>query len=65
MEQTEQQPIDYEYLFKRELYNIYEKSNQHLLPKKTHSQSCDDLKRADKQKTKSSSVYRVWRWPTY
>jgi len=56
MEQTEQQPIDYEYLFKRELYNTYEKPHQHLLPKKTYSQSCDDLKRADQQKTKSSSI---------
>jgi len=37
MEQTEQQPIDYENLFKRELYKVYEKCNGHLLPKETHS----------------------------
>jgi len=39
-------------LLKGELYKVYEKSNQHLLPKETYSQTCVDLKTADQQKKK-------------
>jgi len=56
MEQTEQQPIDYEIWLKGELYKAYEKSNQHLLPKETHSQTRDGLNTADQQKNKPSSI---------
>ena len=48
--------VDYENWLKGELYKVYEKSNQHLLPKETYSQTRDDLKIADQQKNKPSSI---------
>jgi len=54
MEEIEQQPTDYESLFKRELYKVYEKCNRHLMPKETYNQTIDDLKTGDQQTSSKS-----------
>jgi hypothetical protein len=39
-----QQSNEYENMFKRELYKVYEKSKRHLMPKEVYNETIDALK---------------------
>ncbi|KAK4310157.1 hypothetical protein Pmani_018270 [Petrolisthes manimaculis] len=54
IEQTEQQPTDYENLFKREQYKVFEKSKRHLIPKETYNKTIEELKTAAQESSSKS-----------
>ncbi|KAK4326930.1 hypothetical protein Pmani_002573 [Petrolisthes manimaculis] len=54
IELTEQQPTDYEHLFKRELYKVFEKSKRHLIPKETYNKTIEELKTAAQESSSKS-----------
>ncbi|KAK4308706.1 hypothetical protein Pmani_019610 [Petrolisthes manimaculis] len=54
MEQTEQQPTDNEYFFKRELYKVFEINKRHLIPKETYNKTIEELKTAAQESSSKS-----------
>ncbi|KAK4328104.1 hypothetical protein Pmani_001457 [Petrolisthes manimaculis] len=54
MELAEQQPTDYENLFQRELYKVFEKSKRHLIPKETYNKTIEGLKTAAQESSSKS-----------